>query len=352
VERVTFDDLRDEYERAVIGPLIQEVVQDVCRLVAGKYPPGRYTGRSGASEWNSDDFSGLSQEVLVWLFKSEQLEWIFSQVSTVGDFRGLIGLQVKRTLGRRLERTCIDNLRQRAKDLLDEPPFEQVSGGLGNATKYSRVGMPTPTPHRAPTSFGEAVRRVALVPKLRSHAAQERNPRVYNEGGLRACLEAMAAVYPDGFTLKEFEEVLEKVLPDYVVADLVSIDGTDREDPDREEGARGVNRGEDAGFKPSATGLDSVGGQVAMDEMAEQIFSGLSEEERGVMRRKVNGMSDTGVAEYLGCSRPIAARTWKSIRQRINAVLSDLEEDERERLASELSRLLVVSPPGEDNDGG
>jgi len=89
-----------------------------------------------------------------------------------------------------------------------------------------------------------------------------------------------------------------------------------------------------------------------MDEMAEQIFSGLSEEERGVMRRKVGGMSDTGVAEYLGCSRPIAARTWKSIRQRINAVLSDLEEDERERLASELSRLLVVSPPGEDNDGG
>ena len=87
--------LRREFAEDVVGPHLQKVVFDVCKRIAWKYPPGRYTGRSGADrwEWGDDevagDFHDLASEVVSKLWEEEQVVWILEQAETISDARGL-----------------------------------------------------------------------------------------------------------------------------------------------------------------------------------------------------------------------------------------------------------------------
>ena len=334
--------LRREFAEDVVGPHLQEVVFDVCKRIAWKYPPGRYTGRPGADrwEWGDDevagDFHDLASEVVSKLWEEEQVVWILEQAETISDARGLIGFHVKRTLAKRLETTPMDNLRRRAKALLAEDPFIPTTDPehLGDETRYivarhTMGGAPSAEPWRAENRFAEAVRRVALIRPLASHAAQERNPRVYNDRGprsLEACLLAMASVYTEGFDITEFEDVLEIVLADYFASHLVL-------DEVSEEGGQ----------------EDPVGDQVMLDELAKEAVAGLNEEGRHIALCKLNNMSDAKVADLRGYSRATARERWQGVKEYLAGVLGDLEEPQALYVGDQINRLLADG--GEIEDG-
>ena len=334
--------LRREFAEDVVGPHLQEVVFDVCKRIAWKYPPGRYTGRPGADrwEWGDDevagDFHDLASEVVSKLWEEEQVVWILEQAETISDARGLIGFHVQRTLAKRLETTAMDNLRRRAKALLAEDPFIPTTDPehLGDETRYivarhTMGGAPSAEPWRAENRFAEAVRRVALIRPLASHAAQERNPRVYNDRGprsLEACLLAMASVYTEGFDITEFEDVLEIVLADYFASHLVL-------DEVSEEGGQ----------------EDPVGDQVMLDELAKEAVAGLNEEGRHIALCKLNNMSDAKVADLRGYSRATARERWQGVKEYLAGVLGDLEEPQALYVGDQINRLLADG--GEIEDG-
>jgi len=334
--------LRREFAEDVVGPHLQEVVFDVCKRIAWKYPPGRYTGRPGADrwEWGDDevagDFHDLASEVVSKLWEEEQVVWILEQAETISDARGLIGFHVKRTLAKRLETTPMDNLRRRAKALLAEDPFIPTTDPehLGDETRYivarhTMGGALSAEPWRAENRFAEAVRRVALIRPLASHAAQERNPRVYNDRGprsLEACLLAMASVYTEGFDITEFEDVLENVLADYFASHLVL-------DEVSEEGGQ----------------EDPVGDQVMLDELAKEAVAGLNEEGRHIALCKLNNMSDAKVADLRGYSRATARERWQGVKEYLAGVLGDLEEPQALYVGDRINRLLADG--GENEDG-
>ncbi len=334
--------LRREFAEDVVGPHLQEVVFDVCKRIAWKYPPGRYTGRPGADrwEWGDDevagDFHDLASEVVLKLWEEEQVVWILEQAETISDARGLIGFHVQRTLAKRLETTAMDNLRRRAKALLAEDPFIPTTDPehLGDETRYivarhTMGGAPSAEPWRAENRFAEAVRRVAAIRPLESHAAQERNPRVYNDHGprsLEACLLAMASVYTEGFDITEFEDVLEIVLADYFASHLVL-------DEVSEEGGQ----------------EDPVGDQVMLDELAKEAVAGLNEEGRHIALCKLNNMSDAKVADLRGYSRATARERWQGVKEYLAGVLGDLEEPQALYVGDQINRLLADG--GEIEDG-
>ena len=333
--------LRREFAEDVVGPHLQEVVLDVCKGIAWKYPPGRYTGRPGADrwEWGDDevagDFHDLASEVVHKLWEEEQVVWILEQAETISDARGLIGFHVKRTLAKRLETTPMDNLRRRAKALLAEDPFIPTTDPehLGDETRYivarhTMGGASNAEPWRAENRFAEAVRRVALIRPLESHAAQERNPRVYNDRGprsLEACLLAMASVYTEGFDITEFEDVLENVLADYFASHLVL-------DEVSEEGGQ----------------EDPVGDQVMLDELAKEAVAGLNEEGRHIALCKLNNMSDAKVADLRGYSRATARERWQGVKEYLAGVLGDLEEPQALYVGKRIHSLLAAGEEPED----
>jgi hypothetical protein len=335
-DRLIEDDL-GEVAKQVVGPHLQEVVLDVCKGIAWKYPPSRYTGRPGADRWDrgddeaSGDFHDLASEVVLKLWEEEQVEWILEQAETISDARGLIGFHVQRTLSKRLETTAMDNLRRRAKVLLAEDPFIPTTPPehLGDETRYIVGGAPSTEPWRAEERFAEAVRRVALIRPLKSHAAQERNPRVYNDRGprsLEACLRAMASVYTEGFDITEFEDVLEVVLADYFASHLVLDEVSD-------EGGQ----------------EDPVGDQVMLDELAKEAVAGLNEEGRLIARCKLIGMSDAKVANLRGYSRATAREKWQGVKEYLAGALDGLEEPQVLYVGDRINRLLA---DGGDNEDG
>ncbi len=344
--------LRKEFAEKVVGPYLEEVVLDLCRLIAPKYPPGRYTGRPGADRWDrGDDGKGgdildLASEVVLKLWEEEQVEWIHEQAETIDDFRGLVGFHVQRALFARLETTTVDNLRRRAKDLLAEDPFIPTTPPehLGDETKYTMGGALSTEPWRAEEPFAEAVRRVALIRPLKSHAAQERNPRVYNDRGpssLEACLAAMASVYTEGFDIKEFEEVLEKVLAHYFASNLELHEAVD------EEGRRAGAADMDGGLE--ITSVDPVGDQVTLDELAKEVVAGLSEEGRLIARCKLAGMSDAKVGDLLGYSRATARERWQGVKEELAGALDGLEERQVLGVGKQINYLLAAG--WENKDG-
>ena len=362
-----------EVKKQVVGPHLQEVVLDVCKGIAWKYPPGRYTGRRGADRWKrgdnpfTGDFYDLASEVVLKLLEEGQLEWILEQAETISDARGLIGLHVQRTLFKRVETDVIDNLRRRALALLAEDPFIPTTGTehLGDETRYivarhtmdryTMGGAPDAEPWRAENRFAEAVRRVALIRPLESHAAQERNPRVYNDRGprsLKACLLAMANVYTEGFTIKEFVKVLEYVLADYFASHLVPDKASD-EDEDKDWTEEDWDTEGNAGMDGGLTGRAGVasldpGDQVMLDELAKEAVAGLNEEGRHIACCKFNNMSDAKVGDLRGYSRATARERWQGVKEYLAGVLDDLEEPQALYVGKRIHSLLADGEEPED----
>jgi hypothetical protein len=137
----------------------------------------------------------------------------------LGHFRGLIFKQVKRSAGRikRHDHTVIDNLINRSRRVLSEPPFvvertaAEMTYRLGSQTVEDRV--PTTEEKRRAVVRASVVPKV--VPKREPSTGEEHAPLVYSPDGLVAVLTAVADELPTTVTESDLREIFEQVLTDW-----------------------------------------------------------------------------------------------------------------------------------------
>lgn len=314
-ELVSLEQLREEYRTGRIGRLILDEVTRVVLQVVRSYDPQIY---GGAASWE-DAGEDIVQAVVVDLLLGEgQLDYIMATAARMEDWTRLLRFQVKRYLARQRRRSVIDNLLDRAKPLLGEASFQDLS----SPRRYRLADANLEDRPATDAELSAAARSAALIPRT-PFTAGERAPVVYSEANLRRLLVAVAGSLPVPFTLSDLGKILEMVLTDWVASFLYEID-----EPQ----------------EPEIT--LSPDDEVMASYAAEQILQRCSQEQLLVLRRKLENVSDEAIARELGVSRPtVHARkteAWELLRE----ILDGLPEPTQSAAIDLVSIRLVTTPTG------
>lgn len=310
---MTLEALRAEYEREVIGALIYGEVAALVRQVASGYSPRIY---AHAASWETG-FEDLLQEVVLERLLGEgQLAYAFTVAADLTHWRSLIVRQIKRALARRRKRSIIDNILERADEILSRPPF--ASAGKGRMTEHWKDGVFPED--RLPTE--EEIRAATLaasgVPITRGHG-DERAPMVYSTAALEMLLLEVASALPCKFTKADLDMILRNLLTQWLASDLVDIEG--------------------ALQLPSESLTPEELAEV--NDIAIRVLQALDRQGRYILRAKLNGQSDGEIAVQLDLSRPTVASRKTAILQRLHTELNGLSSDSANAVVARLAVLLA-----------
>jgi hypothetical protein len=310
---VSWSVLRREYQRERIGRSILAEVERAVDLATRRYDPVVYGG--GAPTWAQarDD---LIQEVVATVLLAEgQIDYLMQVSNTLDDFRALLFRQTRRLLARRRQRTVIDNLVERSREIVTRPPFDTV----GRAPPTFRLAGRT-CEERQPTDDERrlAASRITAIPRIPFNVT-ERAPIVYAAGALDKVVKGIADALPTSFTISDVDAILKIVLTDWIPSFL-------------EEGEESVVV-EDRELGPEA--------MVVVTSTVDRVLDAMSEEQSLIFLRKLEGVSDSEVAKELGLSRPTLAARKEGVWRLMEHELSDLPEEHQRAVTGELGLRLV-----------
>src|SRR5260370_36562994 len=189
---MTWADVLEEHRRDGIGPMIYGIVRLIVQTATRRYSAAV---DENADSWTSEEIDDLVQEFTrEVLLDQGQLDYSMSAGTEV-DFRRLIAFQLRRHLAHRRTRTVIDNLLDRAKPILANPPFR--------VTSQLPLTYELPDPHESDIGPGQAdavlpdavVRKAAVgalaIPRLAVRSG-DREPALYTTENLRRLLVKIA----------------------------------------------------------------------------------------------------------------------------------------------------------------
>lgn len=295
---VTWDELKVEFVESVIGELWLEEVARAVRTVAPKYPPSSYTE---TGEWSIREYENVVQDVVVkQLLEAGQLAYIVDTASDVSAARALVHHIVRRTLARGRQRTVVDNLLERCRQL----QVAATSGGV------ARVDL-TASELRAVAS------RVAKLPRIRI-INSDRAPVVYSAETLQQVLNLVREVVGSDVCDRDMARIFELVLTDYLPSGLVQDDGGEDE-PDRQ-----------------LTPEDEV---AAIDALRQLVA--LPADSQRLLALKISNRSDVYVAEFFGISRPTAAKRFREASTAVHTVIVDASVQIQDEVLKRFSEHLL-----------
>lgn len=310
---MTLDDLRAEHARETIGALIYGEVATLVRQVASGYSPQVY---ARVSNWDAG-FEDLLQEVILERLLGEgQLAYAFTVDADLAHWRALIVRQIKRTLAKRRTRSVVDNILDRADEILSRPPF--ASAGTGRTVQHWKDG--SSPEDRLPTE--EEIRAATLaasgVPITRGHG-DERAPMVYSTAALEMFLLEVASALPCKFSKTDLDRILRNLLTQWLASDLVDIE--------------------------SALQLPTE--SLAPEELAEvndiatRVLESTDLQGRIILRAKLNDVSDGDIAVRLGVSRPTVASRKAALLERLRAELEGQSKESADAVVMRIAALLA-----------
>ncbi len=290
-------------------------VSRAVRSVTPRYDPTIY---AGAASWEGAEEDVVQGVVTDLLLGEGQLDYMMATALTIDDVRNLLRFQIRRYLARNRRRTVVDNLLDRAKVLLQAPPYVEVSPG-----RFGLPGGPDPRPPTE-TELRAAARAAALVPRLRPSGG-DRAPTVYSTEALTALLRAVATALPSGFSLSELGKILEEVLTDWLASLLYDL--------------------EEARYLVSEP-LDPQE-EVLSRRAALEVMQRCPEEHLLILRRKLEGVSDEEIARELGVSRPTVHARKREAFDTLKDILGGLSpRAQEEAIGRLLSHLATLPAPG------
>lgn len=312
---MTLDDLDREYREVGIGPVILREVRNVIGGVVRGYDPVVY---AQVASWELGEEDLLQEFGLDVLVGQGQLDYAMSVASDLLHFRRLMARQVRYLLARRRRRTIIDNLLDRAKRRVHDPPFRMLAGPSDwSYTLEHRDVMPgrVSAAEARDLAFG-----MSDMPVVRSHPRQ-RAPTVYSEDTLDEILAMIAGSVTCAVRVTDLDRIFGLMLTSWVPSFLKDS---------RMALARAV-----------AGGLSSE--EIAIvNQQAQRILDSFGEAHREVLRMKLEGSSDREVAEVLALSRPTASKRKRDALRRLEGWLEGLGEELRlavmDALGVELAR--------------
>lgn len=310
---MTLADLRAEYKTEVIGPRIYGEVTAIARQVARSYDPRTY---ASAATW-ADGLDDLLQEVILERLLGEgQLAYAMATAADADHWRALVARQVKRALAKRRQRTVVDNLLERADELLSRPPF--VSSGPRKRAEYWLEGRDVEMRRPTERELRSATNAAAAIPVVRGTAV-ERAPMVYTTAALERLLHEVATALPASFTRGDLDTIFRGLLTQWLAADLVAIEGA---------------------MQLPSEGLTPEE-HMEVNDIATRILEGAGQEGRFILRAKLRDMSDGAIAAELGISRPTVAARKSAVFDRVHAELADLPRTHADAVVAALSLALA-----------
>ncbi len=308
-----------EHQALTIGPVILAAVDAVVRSVVRRgYNPRIY---AGVATWG-DGIEDLVQEVILKsLLEERQLDYMMAVARNSDDFNRLTVRQVKRVLARRRQRTVIDNLLDRCRELLTDSNF--IKAGAGSAARYWPRAEEAEAREPTENEVRNAAIAVTMVPRV-PYSDAERAPIVYSDANLRTVLTCILKALPGGAAIKDLDGVFHEVLTDWLPGLLTSLEGIERED--------------------SSIGVEDV---VLVGEAVNQVISALSSAQRFLLASKLAGISDTELAHREGISRPTLASRKKLVFQIVESAFSELPSRARDAAVADLCAQLAVEVASE-----
>lgn len=318
------DSLVREYEAVGIGPVILQEVREVIRSVVRGYDPVVY-GQVSSWELGLED---LAQEFGVDVLVAQgQLEYAITVAGDRLHFRRLMARQVRYLLARRRRRTIVDNLLDRAKKRVAEPPFRLLAWRSEWSYTLEHKDV-------APGRVSQAERRslafaLSHLPVIRAQP-RRRAPTVYAEDTLEEILGTVAASVSCAVRVADLDGILGLMLTPWVPSF--------------------VKDGGGALARARAAGLDAEQLAIA-SQVAQRVMGGCPPDHHEVLRLKLAGASDREVAEELALSRPTASKRKRQAMDVLERELSGLDPELRMAVMDALGTELVCrrqrSPYGE-----
>ena len=305
-----------EFGRRGIGPLMMDEVREIAYLLVPKYNAAVY---SEIGNWRHG-FDDLVQDVAAdSLLGEQQAAYLIETANSIDEFRRLLTFQVKRRLARRRTRTVIDNLLDRARPILDEPPFRrserhlQLTYVLDGELREERAAT-----FRELQSAAAAIRG---IPQTTS-STRDRAPTVYTTTDLVGMLVRIGEVLPNAFTISELDRILRLTLPHLL------------------PGVLGLDKYLEIDTHDANVPSDSSGVAVA-----QELVSRLDREQLFILASKLAGLSDTVIADQLDVSRRTAGNRKQMVYSTLEDLLGPLVDSERLRCLDALGPSLRSAVP-------
>ncbi|MEP1124743.1 MAG: hypothetical protein ABJH68_12735 [Ilumatobacter sp.] len=291
-----------EFESVGIGPIMLAEVREIAYFLVPRYNASVY---SEIGNWRHG-FDDLVQDVVThWLLGDGQARYLVETSKTIKDFRRLLTRQVKRCLARRRTRTVIDNVLDRSRPLLDQPPFARSMRHL--QVTYFLDGLPRE--ERAAKFFELRAASIAIrpIPQITT-SKRDRAPEVYKKADLVRVLTRIGEALPNAFTIGELDRILRLTLP-HLLPGVLDLDNYESE----------VASDENEQTNNSDRVLAAVG----------RIREEFNDDLLLVLACKVAGVSDLEVSRHLGVSRRTATNRKRSVISILEKTLGTLTDQER-----------------------
>lgn len=318
---MSLEDLQREHSYERIGPLWLQHVTRRARTVTLTYDPVVYA--HGVS-WNSG-LDDLVQDVVAdRLIGEGQVEYLMEVSGTLDDLNRLLDRQIRLTLAHRRRRTVVDQLLERSRRILRDPPFVLVHE---HPQAWSCSDHSILDRHATLGELRLAADRVRSVPTIQpadGSRSRQRASAIYRTDDLRRLLEIACRSLPTAVRQSDLDRIFEQLLTPFLRSVL-----DDGESP--------------SGDSPPTTTEDLH----EMSVIAAELVSQLDPADRSILAAKLADVSDSDIAGMLGVSRPTAAKRKKAVYLRVEEQLRDLPEQARIAALDRVGSLLAGAwPPG------
>ena len=281
---MTFEELKAEYEKSIIGGKIYALLTELSAVVAKKFPNLKF---NNGSPWNAESIAELCQEIATeQLLGENQIHYIFREANNLDSVRALFVKQIKRGLNRRGFKSPVDRLITRVKSHAKNGEIEAVIQTKSPKYSFSARGVTVVAPPISERQIIDCANLLRQVPIIYTRLDTSRETMIFSPENL---LKALGLIFGQIGSVSEPD--LHKIFENLLTPWTQTILYLDEEDYDTTK-------------NPTAQGQE----RGAVFDEVRRFADMLSNEEKIVLVHKSNDISDESVASIIKKSRPTVAK--------------------------------------------
>ena len=281
---MTFEELKAEYEKSIIGEKIYALLTELSAVVAKKFPNLKF---NNGSPWNAESIAELCQEIATeQLLGENQIHYIFREANNLDSVRALFVKQIKRGLNRRGFKSPVDRLITRVKSHAKNGEIEAVIQTKSPKYSFSARGVTVVAPPISERQIIDCANLLRQIPIIYTRLDTSRETMIFSPENL---LKALGLIFGQIGSVAEPD--LHKIFENLLTPWTQTILYLDEEDYDTTK-------------NPTAQGQE----RGAVFDEVRRFADMLSSEEKIVLVHKSNDISDESVASIIKKSRPTVAK--------------------------------------------
>ena len=304
---MTFEELKAEYEKSIIGEKIYALLTELSAVVAKKFPSLKF---NNGSPWNAESIAELCQEIATeQLLGENQIHYIFREANNLDSVRALFVKQIKRGLNRRGFKSPVDRLITRVKSHAKNGDIEAVIQTKSPKYSFSARGVKVVAPPISERQISDCASLLRQIPIIYTRLDTSRETMIFSPENL---LKALDLIFGQIGSVSEpdLHKIFENLLTPWTQT-ILYLDEPDY-DTTNNPTAQGQERG------------------AVFDEVR-RFADILTNEEKIVLVHKSNDISDESVASIIKKSRPTVAKIKADSFHKVkNKFLSEVDSSNHE----------------------